>query len=90
MTEDPDHSSEGALRGWGDVVVRFALVAVVVYWAFLLLRPFVTILVWAAILSVALLPAHRGLYKAFNMLQLPERASRHLDAIRRLERSSSF
>lgn len=35
------------------------------------------------------LSAHRALFKAFNILQLPERAKRHLVAIRRLERHSA-
>jgi Tfp pilus assembly protein PilZ len=37
----------------------------------------------------ACLPAHRELYKAFNMMRLPERAKRHLEEIRRLERHGS-
>jgi len=41
---------------WADVAIRLALVALVVYWSFLLLRPFIAILIWAAILSVALYP----------------------------------
>ena len=45
-----------AEHGWPDVAIRLALAALVVYWSFILLRPFIAILIWAAILSVALHP----------------------------------
>ena len=44
--------------GWADIDIRLALAALVVYWSFLLLRPFLAILIWAAILSVALYPIY--------------------------------
>lgn len=55
--------NEGAVSGraehpWADVAIRFALGALVLYWSFLLLRPFIAILIWAAILSVALYPIY--------------------------------
>lgn len=45
-------------RGWADVAIRLALVALVVYWSFVLLRPFIAVLIWAAILSVTLYPIY--------------------------------
>ncbi len=56
MDETQATASGRAQPGWADVAIRLALVALVVYWSFLLLRPFIAILVWAAILSVALYP----------------------------------
>jgi predicted PurR-regulated permease PerM len=56
MDEDQNAFTVRAKHGWVDVAVRLALVALVVYWSFLLVRPFIAILVWAAILSVALYP----------------------------------
>ena len=41
---------------WADVVIRFTLGALIIYWSFLLLRPFFEILIWAAILTVSLNP----------------------------------
>ena len=54
MDETQAAASGRAESGWADVAIRLALVALVVYWSFLLLRPFIAILIWAAILSVAL------------------------------------
>ena len=48
---------------WADLVVRFALGALIVYWSFLLLRPFFEILVWAAILTVSLNPFYLRLQR---------------------------
>ena len=46
-----------ARAAWAtDVAVRLAVVGVLVAWCFTLLRPFVALLVWAAILAVALHP----------------------------------
>jgi len=56
MDETQATASDRAQPGWADVAIRLALVALVVYWSFLLLRPFIAILIWAAILSVALYP----------------------------------
>lgn len=52
--------------GWPDVAIRLALVALVVYWSFLLLRPFIAILIWAAILSVALYPIYLWLKRVLG------------------------
>ena len=41
---------------WVDTAIRLALAALIAYWSFVLLRPFITILFWSAILSVAIYP----------------------------------
>ena len=56
MVQNLDTSSGRTTGGWADLAIRFALVALIVYWSFLLLRPFIAILIWAAILSVAMYP----------------------------------
>jgi len=64
MDQDPAATgSGGAGNGWADVAIRLALAALIVYWAFLVLRPFIAILIWAAILSVALYPAYQWLMR---------------------------
>jgi predicted PurR-regulated permease PerM len=52
--------------GWADVAIRLVLVALVAYWSFLLLRPFIAILIWAAILSVALYPIYLWLTRVLG------------------------
>jgi predicted PurR-regulated permease PerM len=63
MDQDQDATSGRAENNWADLVVRIALVALIVYWSFLLLRPFIAILIWAAILSVALYPIYLWLMR---------------------------
>jgi predicted PurR-regulated permease PerM len=45
--------SEDAIQ----VAIRLALLAFLIYWSFVLLRPFIPILAWAVVLAVALYPA---------------------------------
>ncbi|MGH6739690.1 MAG: AI-2E family transporter [Bradyrhizobium sp.] len=40
------------------IAIRLALLAFLIYWSFILLRPFIPILAWAAVLTVALNPAY--------------------------------
>lgn len=40
------------------VAIRLALLAVLIYWSFILLRPFIPILAWAVVLAVAFYPAY--------------------------------
>ena len=58
MDETQTPASGRAQSGWADVAIRLVLVALVAYWSFVLLRPFIAILIWAAILSVALYPIY--------------------------------
>jgi predicted PurR-regulated permease PerM len=58
MDEKQGVASSHRERGWADVAIRLALVVLVVYWSFVLLRPFIAVLIWAAILSVALYPIY--------------------------------
>lgn len=53
-------------RNWADVAIRLALLALVVYWSFILLRPFIAVLIWAAILSVALYPIYQPLKRVLG------------------------
>jgi predicted PurR-regulated permease PerM len=39
------------------VAIRFGLLAFLLYWSFVLIRPFIPILVWGIVLAVALYPA---------------------------------
>jgi predicted PurR-regulated permease PerM len=40
------------------IAVRLGLLAFLIYWSFIILRPFIPILVWSAVLSVALYPPY--------------------------------
>lgn len=43
------------------IVVRLGLLAFLIFWSFVLLRPFIPILAWAVVLAVALNPAYEWL-----------------------------
>ena len=52
------------LLSGGDIIqlaIRLGLLALLIYWTFLLVRPFVPILVWSFVLAVAFYPVFRWL-----------------------------
>ncbi len=49
-----------------DVFLRILLLSLLIAWCFLLARPFLVIIVWAVIISVALYPIHNRLVKLFK------------------------
>lgn len=61
----PD-SSHAALSGVVDSAVKLFLLALMGYWAFSFVRPFVSIMIWGAILAVCLNPVHRLLLPRFG------------------------
>ena len=66
MDQNQDATSGPVEHGWVDVGIRLVLVALNVYWSFLLLRPFIAILIWAAILTVALYPIYLWLKRVLG------------------------
>src|SRR5580704_7308490 len=51
--EEPRYRSVGSVT---QVAIRLGLLATLIYWSFVLLRPFIPILVWSVVLAVALYP----------------------------------
>jgi predicted PurR-regulated permease PerM len=49
-----------------ELVIRIAVLAILLYWAVTLVRPFVTIVIWSAILAVALYPTFEWLAGALG------------------------
>lgn len=58
MEPEKDEALGDKANDWTDGAIRLAMVAFIIFWSFLLLQPFIAILVWAAILSVALFPTY--------------------------------
>src|SRR5579864_8420859 len=52
----PSSSESAPAREPVQVAIRLALLAGVIYWSYILILPFIPILVWSAILAVALYP----------------------------------
>ncbi len=63
---DSKDGAGGAGLGWPDIAIRLALAAIVIYWSFSLLRPFIPILIWSAILSVAMHPVYLWLTRTLG------------------------
>jgi predicted PurR-regulated permease PerM len=43
---------------WVDIAIRLGVLAFLLYWSYLMVRPFITIMVWAIVLTVALYPVY--------------------------------
>jgi predicted PurR-regulated permease PerM len=43
---------------WVDIAIRLGVLALLLYWSFLLVRPFITIMIWSIVLTVALHPVY--------------------------------
>jgi predicted PurR-regulated permease PerM len=57
--DDPVASRRDRLTAtWVELAVRLGVLAFLLYWAFILVRPFITIAIWSIVLTVALDPAY--------------------------------
>jgi predicted PurR-regulated permease PerM len=43
---------------WVDIAIRLGVLAFLLYWSYLLVRPFITIMVWGVVLTVAVYPVY--------------------------------
>ena len=43
---------------WVELAIRLGILAFLLYWSFILIRPFITIAIWSVVLTVALHPAY--------------------------------
>ena len=58
MDQDGQAGPTPQAQNWADITVRLTLVALLILWSLALLRPFAGILVWTAIISVAMHPSY--------------------------------
>jgi len=54
---DPTES-DGLTATWIELAIRLAVLSLLVYLAFILIRPFITIAIWSVVLTVALYPGY--------------------------------
>jgi predicted PurR-regulated permease PerM len=67
MSDSRDASQDGGLGGKiTDTAIRLGLLGLIIYWCFWILGPFIVIIVWGGILTVALCPAHLWLVRKFG------------------------
>ena len=46
---------------WVELTIRLGVLALLVYWSFVLVQPFITIAIWSAVVTVALYPVYEKL-----------------------------
>jgi predicted PurR-regulated permease PerM len=51
---------------WIELTIRLGVLALLVYWSFLLVQPFISIAVWSAVVTVALYPVYEKLASALG------------------------
>lgn len=66
MDQAGQASATSPAQNWADIAVRLALVALLILWSLALLRPFTGILVWTAIISVAMHPVYLWVKRALG------------------------
>jgi predicted PurR-regulated permease PerM len=58
-TENPQSPSHDQLTAtWVELSIRIGVLVLLLYWTFTLVRPFITIAIWSAVLTVALYPVY--------------------------------
>jgi predicted PurR-regulated permease PerM len=63
-TDDPEAAArEGLTATWIDLAIRLAVLGLLLYLAFILVRPFLTIAIWSVILAVALYPTYERIVR---------------------------
>ena len=57
--DHPDPAARDRLTAtWIELAIRLAVLGLLLYWAFILVRPFITIAIWSVVLTVALYPVY--------------------------------
>jgi len=60
--DNPDPAGRDRLTAtWIELAIRLAVLGLLLYWAFVLVRPFITIAIWSVVLTVALYPGYNRL-----------------------------
>jgi hypothetical protein len=55
VSTDHDEASRDRLTAtWVELAIRLGVLALLLYWSFILVRPFITIAIWSVVLAVAL------------------------------------
>ena len=51
---------------WVELTIRLGVLALLLYWSFVLVQPFITIAIWSAVVTVALYPVYEKLVALFG------------------------
>ena len=64
---EPDPAGRDRLMAtWVDLTIRLGVLAILLYWSFVLIQPFITIAIWSVVLTVALYPLYERMVGWFG------------------------
>lgn len=63
LTDDHDAAGREQLATWVELAIRLAVLGLLLYLSFILIRPFITIAVWSVVLAVALYPMYERIVR---------------------------
>jgi predicted PurR-regulated permease PerM len=67
LTDDHEAPARERLTAtWIDLAIRLAVLGLLLYLSFILIRPFITIAIWAVVLTVALYPLYERIVRALG------------------------
>ncbi len=65
-TDHGQTSGDRLVATWVDLIIRLGVLGILLYWAFLILQPFITIAIWSVVLTVALYPMYDWIVALFG------------------------
>ena len=63
LTDDHEAARDQLTATWIDLAIRVAVLGLLLYLSFLLIRPFITIAIWSVVLAVALYPTYERIVR---------------------------
>src|ERR1700754_4616047 len=67
LTDDHEAAAHKQLTAtWIDLAIRVVVLGVLLYLAFILVRPFITVGIWSVVLAVALYPSYERIVRLFG------------------------
>src|SRR5687768_7510367 len=65
-SNNPDNLRNMTFKKLVETIIRLAVLALLLVWCFIILWPFVLVLIWAAVIAIAIYPVYSGFLKMFR------------------------
>ena len=59
MEEQQSNSEENQFEKITDIIIRLGALAIILFWCFAILQPFILILIWAIVIAIAMYPVYK-------------------------------
>lgn len=63
MEEQQSNSEENQFEKITDIIIRLGALAIILFWCFAILQPFILILIWAIVIAIAMYPVYKSFVK---------------------------